>query len=531
MKKCAICNTEYDSRIEYCFRDGSPLGDALKGHTPKLVPNQLSNISDPVDMMQTLDNISIDDLLQIGGAGGFQGFGEFAPIEAPASKEGDTLSMSRSSIQDMLTQGTNLDPSPSQSSTAENVQSSSTSDEQIEDVEDILGSFGRDVGAHLDDTLDGVQIGQLMEDATLDMMGTNEILPGDTLDVMVDDFDVPEMREADLGKVEQGFLDDLDQWEASGPIMQEAARQALEQHNKHSGGGSVGTSTSTSSNTVESSSEAKESSKVPLIMGALVVLIAGGVFLFGGGTDSVEPSNEDKTLVDTDTPRLVVPPVQTVNHDSDSVKETDNADNADKDAKGDTDLQENDSMQGSGNSDSTKGVDASKTEPNPGIELEPTEQEKSDAGVNKGVGTVEASNAVPVSTDSKTTATPKAPVQSAPSAPSTPKKASTPKKKKSVPKKPKSKPKPIPKKDPAVDNGWEPVQSGGWGASTCGVQVSSNVSSAQVFVDGIKKGSVGKNLTVDCGKHKLEVRADGYTSKSRSIDLTGDASFTMELSK
>ena len=39
-----------------------------------------------MDSMETLDNISIDDLLQIGG-GGFQGFGESSPAE-PSTLQG-----------------------------------------------------------------------------------------------------------------------------------------------------------------------------------------------------------------------------------------------------------------------------------------------------------------------------------------------------------------------------------------------------------------------------------------------------------
>ena len=43
-----------------------------------------------MDSMETLDNISIDDLLQIGG-GGFQGFGEFSPAE-PSTLQGGACS-------------------------------------------------------------------------------------------------------------------------------------------------------------------------------------------------------------------------------------------------------------------------------------------------------------------------------------------------------------------------------------------------------------------------------------------------------
>lgn len=524
MKKCAICNTEYDLRIEYCFRDGSPLGDALKSPAPKLVPNQLSNISDPVDMMQTLDNISIDDLLQIGGPGGFQGFGEFSPIEAPASKDGDTLSMSRSSIEDMLTEGGTPPSIPEQIISSVN----QTGEAELEDVEDILGSFGRDVGAHLDDTLDGIQIGQLMEDATLDMMSTNEILPGDTLDILVNDFDVPDMQEADLERVEQGFLDDLDQWEASGPIMQEAARQALEQHSKHSGGAVNSVSTSNTDINSSSQPESKGSNKLPLVVGALVLLIGGGIFLFGGGsTESVEPSSEDTTL--TGKPRLVAPPVKTLKGNTDSVTGSKEADDKnDLDGNDSNKVLDNGSIPSQDSPEVENTLDTLDTLKSVGnidtISTEPKGDSTEANKANSATPDVETRKQVPQSTKSQSTST-------KPTVQSPPKKTSAPKKKKAAPKKPKSKPKPMPKKDPAVDNGWAPVQSGGWGESTCGVKVSSNVSSADVFLDGVKKGSIGKNLTVDCGKHKLEIRADGYKSNSRSIDLTGDASFTIDLSK
>ena len=104
-------------------------------------------------------------------------------------------------------------------------------------------------------------------------------------------------------------------------------------------------------------------------------------------------------------------------------------------------------------------------------------------------------------------------------------------KKKTPPPKPKTEPKPIPQKDPQEDNGWGAVQTGGWGVEVCGVTVKSNVSSAKVYIDGVQKGTVGKSMSLDCGQHKMEVRSEGYQSVIRSIDLTGDASFTIELSR
>jgi hypothetical protein len=102
---------------------------------------------------------------------------------------------------------------------------------------------------------------------------------------------------------------------------------------------------------------------------------------------------------------------------------------------------------------------------------------------------------------------------------------------KTPPPKPKTEPKPIPKKDPNVDNGWGEVQSGGWGADNCGVTVRSNVSTALVYVDGVQKGKVGQSIALDCGQHNLELKAEGYQSSRRAIDLTSEASYTIDLAK
>ena len=58
------------------------------------------------------------------------------------------------------------------------------------------------------------------------------------------------------------------------------------------------------------------------------------------------------------------------------------------------------------------------------------------------------------------------------------------------------------------------VQSGGWGAETCGVTVNSNVSSAKVYIDGVKKDLVGKSLSIDCGQHKWKFVQKGTVCDS-----------------
>ena len=104
--------------------------------------------------------------------------------------------------------------------------------------------MGGDIGAHLDDTLDGIQVGQILDDSSLDIGNSNELLPGDTLDVLVDELDVPKMTESDLNRFQEGSvpdLDGLDAWEASGPIIQKTARDALAQHRMRVDDGSDGT--------------------------------------------------------------------------------------------------------------------------------------------------------------------------------------------------------------------------------------------------------------------------------------------------
>ena len=82
--------------------------------------------------METLDNISIHDLLQIGG-GGFQGFGEFTPIEP--SEDGNTTIVSRAELQAQLEE-------PS-------VVADTLENEDSEDIENILDSLGGDISAHI----------------------------------------------------------------------------------------------------------------------------------------------------------------------------------------------------------------------------------------------------------------------------------------------------------------------------------------------------------------------------------------------
>ena len=495
MKICPLCNAEYDSRIEYCFRDGTKLDSSTSssGTTHKLATGHLDSMGKhSMDSMETLDNISIHDLLQIGGR--FQGFGEFTPIEAPESKDGNTTIASRSELHSEL----------EQDGSGKNAveQTGMLSDD--EDIEDILDSLGGDIGAHLDDTLDGIQVGQILDDSSLDIGKSNELLPGDTLDVLVDELDVPKMTESDLNRFHEDSvpeLDELDAWEESGPIMQEAARNALAQHKMRTDDGFTG---NREESIVETTVESKRSLPIPVLVGGLVFLIGGGIWAMFGDSDNLESTDSEVVgVADQEVPAVPKVPVVTVkdatgNIDpsttksastpSEEVEKVEQTEKAEKSTL--------DNKQTNANENVTKPVEKVK-KPSPSVESTPTRP---------------STNTVSNTKPSKSAAKPKP-------------------KKRTPPPKPKTKPKPIPQKDPQEDNGWGAVQSGGWGSSTCGVKVSSNVASAKVYIDGEQKGSVGKKLTVDCGQHKMEVRSDGYKSVTRSIDLMSDASFTIELTR
>ena len=493
MKKCLLCNAEYDNRVEYCFRDGQPLGlPSTNASKQKLVTNHLDSMGkQSMNSMETLDNISIDDLLQIGGTGGFQGFGEFTPIEAPASEDGNTQIMSRADLRTAIEQ--EMDPSS-------------------DDLENILDTFGTDIGAHLEDTLDGVQVGQVLGNSSLDLGSTNEILPGDTLDVLVDDLDVPKLTESELNRYgEQDMFDELDQWEASGPIMQEAARDALAQHRSRSE-----MQTEEFFTEPDTAVAAEKNKRLPLIGGGVLVLGALALWGLSSGDSSEPQKTRNEMNASIETPAIPMAPVVPVKGSNE--------------ADGEPEVEERDKEQEESRSMDDELITSPKDAPTE--ERKPTADE---APSNASQKQEPVSNQSQQPKPSVQAALPTSTVEKpkASSEQKNPKPEQSKPKTKKLPKKPKTEPKPMPKKDPKpeVDNGWGSAQSGGWGVENCGVTVRSNVSSAKVFIDGVQKGGIGKNITVDCGQHKLEVRADGYKAVVRSIDLMTDATFTMDLER
>ena len=502
MKRCPICNNQYDSRIEYCFRDGARL-DASTASSPtqKLMTSHLDSMGKhSMDSMETLDNISIEDLLQIGGAG-FQGFGEFAPVES-LSPQGNKLELTADELQ--------LDNSePDAQSGLDN--------EEPEDLENILDSFGSDVGAHLDDTLDGIQVGQILNDSTLDMSNSNEILPGDTRGVLVDGLDVPTMTESELNRFhEHSTLNELDEWEASGPIMQEAARDALAQHRNRTDDPAA-PDTSYQPATESQTSTGSGSGKGPLVAVTALLVLGVGVWALSGESDSSSPAPEVSVdVADQEVPMVPMVPVKTPNNPNGQKDTIANEKVLSQKSDGDKDSEVLSTANGTGQNEKETSEAKPATQVNVSAPKAPSVEPKS--------STPSSTAAVTNSTKAKSS-TPKPAKKSVPAKPKVKVKKKTP------PPKPKTEPKPIPQKNPQEDNGWGAVQSGGWGAETCGVTVNSNVASAKVYIDGVQKGSVGKSLSIDCGQHKMEVRSEGYQSVTRSIDLMSAASFTIELSR
>lgn len=56
-------------------------------------------------------------------------------------------------------------------------------------------------------------------------------------------------------------------------------------------------------------------------------------------------------------------------------------------------------------------------------------------------------------------------------------------------------------------------------------------SSAEIFIDGVRVGKGGGTFSVPAGKHRMEIKADGYKSNSFDIQVTGDAVITSKLAK
>ena len=479
MKKCSKCGTSYDARINFCFRDGSHLGvktDVVG--TPRMVTTGLAGTSDPVDMMQTLDNINLDDLLQIGqSTPSFSGFDFSLPMEAPASKDGDTLNMSRSELLAGLSE-----------------QAPSSVDETDLDLDTLdfeLDMLSDDIDAHLEDTLDGVQVGQLLNESSLDFSSNaSEIQPGDTLDLIADELGLPEATESDIRTVDasKNALDDFDQWEASGPVMQEAAREALKQrqmlHEEHLSPEDV----SMAQTDVVS---AQKSNRSVLIFGVAAIIVGFiGVLMLSNNEPTINgPIKTDSSMS---------------NGDNDTVKKLDIPE------------------------PTYKKSEPAEEPPNvqPVVEEETPKTAEPVKEVEEGP-TTPSRNA---GSESELTQTPVVkPIEPTPQP--EPKKVAP-------PPKPKTYPKPMPKKDKVkpvektVQTNDNETQAIGWGdVSTCELMIRSNISSALVYINGSKRGKVGTKIPLDCTNYAIEVRASGYITTKRQVALVEDATFTMNLER
>jgi hypothetical protein len=428
--------------------------------TPRPVPHSLAGLSDPTDSMQTLDNINIDDLLQIGGhTSGFQGFSGFPPIKsAEPLKKSNTVPTPERSFSEMDTLDIDLD------------------------------GFGDDIDAHLEETLDGVQVGEILPSSLNFNEQEVEIQPGETLGKIADELGLPETNETDLNNLSLHSLDeDLDAWEQSAPAIQEAARQ-VQQH--------------------RDSIDLPEEHSIPdekrnnLVLVAVTILAIGGIgwlVTSGSSPDGIEDLSKENTLIQA--PSIQAPKT----------------------------LDEKPLIQ--------EGT------PEP-VEEEVVELEKEDVPEQE-TPSIEPVEVAPEKKPAPVVAKP-VPRASKPVKSSKPKapKVNSPKKvtKKVTPKKPRTTTLPIPQKPtqkktnepkPAAANEWgSDAQTGGWGASSsCAVTIKSNISTAGVFVDGKKVGKVGQSINLDCGSHVIIVKADGYDDSSRKVNLSEDASFTMDLDR
>ena len=54
---------------------------------------------------------------------------------------------------------------------------------------------------------------------------------------------------------------------------------------------------------------------------------------------------------------------------------------------------------------------------------------------------------------------------------------------------------------------------------------------AEIFIDGVRVGNGGGTFSVPAGKHRVEIKANGYKTNAFDINVTGDAVITSKLAK
>ena len=61
--------------------------------------------------------------------------------------------------------------------------------------------------------------------------------------------------------------------------------------------------------------------------------------------------------------------------------------------------------------------------------------------------------------------------------------------------------------------------------------VASDVADAEIYADGVKAGAAGEAFLLPEGSHKIEVRADGYKTKTIDLNVKSDQTVTTTLEK
>ena len=516
MRKCKECGTEYDDRIPYCFRDGVSLGqnNEASKQSSRIMSTNFGDLVDPLDTMDTLDHISIDDFLDLGvSLDGFENTGL-----------DNTMMMQRPS---------------SASSTSRNNSTFPPAEDtyphlDIDDFEEDADFGSKDV------------VAEQLDAGQWDLENTGEILPGDTLDLMVDLVVEDEVRKIAASTSESS--NDLDNWDTSGSGFT-AKREDLTKQIRESDFDQESFFENSSSTTQAVPKQPK--SKNTLMMVGIVAMVIVGILVSTMGDDESPSKSVEK---------IPQPPVEQVNlveevvqeGDKDSDKEMDIADQEDallhdnaqnseevlnvepsdqnEIAEPEVNLDENQTKDGAVNPENNSSDDEQKNEPsnqtNQKIEdLRPQNPPKNTSESPtkpEGTQTVISNKTNITKNDSAKVDLPKNPSPKQDLA-----KQDLAKNEK---KKPDSKTTVEP---PKVEIKPQDASSTfGWGGD-CSIKVNSNVSAAEVFLDGKKLGLVGKTLPVDCGQHQLEVRADGYQVGKRAdgtVDVqSSNTNYTINL--
>lgn len=558
MKQCSKCNQQYDDRIQYCFRDGMTLEQSTSTVKALHLDKITENVPVPSTAFDTdtLD-ISISDILDIQALSMDIGFDTMSNTQEQQVSGFVPSGSISNDIEDIVLQ----------SNTASSV-SLDTSD--IDTVDFHMDDFENSVPS----VATGQSVGQALVTQTLDM--DEGFLPGDTFDLPVNDVYTEEVKRKAMQSGTGARPVTPEQWQQSGPIMEEALKQAKEQRAQIKMDPSAPVSPASTKSTVSSTNAqtvAPSSSGFPkmLIASIAVILVAGLFFFMGSGAPKTsKATNTSKPNLQVPAINSTIPvqkvPVQDVPSANSNTEDTEPVNGVDVEnpdtleniedgvnTENDTDPEAPSTIDGvdgiEKTPDTQKGTEGTSTEPS---------NTESTNNIQQVTPLLPPNTHTPVESSKeqlKKEPTPKEPTTTTPSAsssvqstqqpatqqPATQKPATQ--KEGSVTKSPEAKNTEVQKTTTKVEkttekkadppkNTTQATQTVSWGAPVeCFVVFNANVSSAKVFVDGVEKGAVGKKLSVDCGDHKAEVKATGYKTHTRNISVNGTSTFTIDLPK